>query len=94
MTHTEVVTSLRHPLDIKPAGNAYTASTNIKLSAGTLSWLPDELIVEVLEYLPAESLFAIGSTCKAFFAFSRLDELWRTLFFMYVHSLMALACCG
>ena len=82
MTHIEAMAVLRHPLDIKPAGNAYTASPNLKISAGTLSSLPDELIIEVLEFLPAESLLAIGSTCKAFFAFSRFEELWKNLFVM------------
>ena len=68
-----------HPLRIKPAGNAYTATENIKLAAGLFMGLPDELIIQVLEPLDATSLKRLGCTCKALYAFSRLEDLWKTL---------------
>ena len=67
-----------HPLRIKPAGNVYTATENIKLAAGSIAALPDQLLVQVLESLDATSLRRLGCTCKALYAFSRLEELWKT----------------
>ena len=72
-----------HPLRIKPAGNAYTATENIKLAAGIFLRLPDELIIQVLESLDAASLKWLGCTCKALYAFSRLEDLWKTLCIEY-----------
>ena len=76
-----------HPLQIKPAGNAYTATENIKLAAGSFALLPDELLIQVLEYLGAASLKRLGSACKALYAFSRLEDLWKTLFIEYDSSI-------
>ena len=72
-----------HPLRIKPAGNAYTSTENIKLAAGLFMGLPDELIIQVLESLDAASLKRLGCTCKALYAFSRLEDLWKTLCIEY-----------
>lgn len=72
-----------HPLGIRPAGNAYTSSSNIRSTIGTFDSLPDELIVQVLEYLHSISLLQLGATCKAFYAFSRLEDLWKALFIGY-----------
>ncbi len=72
-----------HPLRVKPAGNAYTATNNIKLAAGFFERVPDELILQVLETLDAASLKRLGSTCKALYAFSRLEDLWKTLCIEY-----------
>lgn len=69
-----------HPLDIRPSGNAYTADTNIKANAGSFSCMPDELIVRILEHLNRTSLMELGRTCKALYAFSRLEDLWKVLF--------------
>lgn len=69
-----------HPLGIKPAGNAYTASRNIKANCGSFAQLPDELLSHILESFDADSLIRLGSTCRALYAFTRLDELWRALF--------------
>lgn len=69
-----------HPRGIKPLGNAYESKINLKSSCGHFSLLPDELLTQVLEYLPASSLVRLGSTCKALYAFSRSEELWKTLF--------------
>jgi hypothetical protein len=69
-----------HPLDIKPAGNAYTASENLKSRCGLFARLPDELLSHMFESFEADQLIRLGSTCKALYAFARLDELWRALF--------------
>lgn len=69
-----------HPLGIKPAGNALTASENIKSRCGLFASLPDELLGHVLESFDADVLIRLGSTCRALYAFTRLDELWRALF--------------
>jgi len=69
-----------HPLDIKPAGNAFTASENIKARCGYFARLPDELLNHILESFDADILLRLGSTCRALYAFTRLDELWRALF--------------
>ena len=73
-----------HPLGVRPAGNAYISSKNLKDAAGLFACLPDELIMSALEYMEVESLLNIGETCKALYAFSRFDELWKTLFLTYV----------
>jgi len=81
----EVATALpSHPLGIKPAGNAYTASENIKSKCGFFAMLPDELLGHILESFEADTLIRLGSTCRALYAFTRLDELWRALFVRYV----------
>lgn len=69
-----------HPLGIKPAGNALTANANLKAKAGYFSILPDELLAQFLECLDAPALLRLGGTCKALYAFTRFDELWRALF--------------
>ncbi|KAH7086850.1 hypothetical protein FB567DRAFT_628926 [Paraphoma chrysanthemicola] len=69
-----------HPLGVKPAGNAYTASENIKSRCGSFARLPDELLSHILESFEADALIRLGSTCRALYAFTRLDELWRALF--------------
>ena len=73
-----------HPLRIKPLGNAYTSSRNIKSAAGFFSILPDEIIIQVVELLQAASLLRLGATCKALYAFCHFDELWKPLFLGYV----------
>lgn len=75
-----------HPLGIKPAGNAYTSSSNIRSTIGMFNSLPDELIVQVLEHLHSTSLLQLGATCKALYAFSRLEDLWKALFIGYAGS--------
>lgn len=73
-----------HPLGIRPAGNAYTAVKNLKSSAGRFSFLPDELIIQLLEFLDHKPLLTLGFTCKALYAFCRFDDLWKKLFIEYV----------
>ena len=73
-----------HPLGIKPLGNAFTASTNIKSAAGVFSNIPDEIIIQVLEFLHVKSLLRLGATCKALYAFCHFDEHWKALFIRFV----------
>ena len=81
-----------HPLKVKPAGNAYASEANIKCATGLFFILPDELTVSILEYLGPTTLLQLGSTCKAFFAFSRLEELWKTLCIEYVFPFWLRSC--
>ena len=76
---SEAVIARPHPLGIKPAGNVFITSKNIKLAAGLFAALPDEVTIHVLEYLDAVGLRRLGSTCKALYAYARLDDLWKTL---------------
>ena len=69
-----------HPLGIRPAGNAYTATQNIKANCGSFARLPDELLNHIFESFDADALIRLGSTCRALYAFTRFDELWRALF--------------
>jgi hypothetical protein len=69
-----------HPLNVKPAGNAFTADENLKSHCGAFARLPDELLNHILESFDADALVRVGSTCRALYAFTRLDELWRALF--------------
>ncbi|GIZ43963.1 hypothetical protein CKM354_000717200 [Cercospora kikuchii] len=70
----------RHPLGVRPSGNALTSSVNLKQSAGHFARLPDELIAALLEILLPQDLLRVGGTCKALHAFTRNEELWRSLF--------------
>ncbi|KAF2234507.1 Clavaminate synthase-like protein [Viridothelium virens] len=68
-----------HPLGVRPSGNAYTSTRNIKSNAGWFAILPDETLLQMLEYLEAPELLRLGATCKAIHAFSRAEELWKAL---------------
>ncbi|KAF2459851.1 hypothetical protein BDY21DRAFT_336660 [Lineolata rhizophorae] len=68
-----------HPLGLKPSGNAYTATANAKDYAGSFGRLPDDLLVQILEYMNAPELVQLGTTCKALYAFTRAEELWKSL---------------
>jgi hypothetical protein len=70
----------RHPLGVRPSGNALTATVNLKRACGSFKVLPDELLSQVLELLDAQSLLRLGGACRALHAFTRNDELWRALF--------------
>ncbi len=70
-----------HPMGVKPLGNQYFASGPIARQAlGSLSRFPDEMILQILEYLDTLSLKDVGFTCRFLYAFCHLDELWKTLF--------------
>jgi hypothetical protein len=65
----------RHPLDVKPTGNAYTSRKSLD---NPFQYLPDELLIQILEQLKPKELLNIGLTCKTLFAFSRVDDFWKT----------------
>ncbi|KAL8650620.1 MAG: hypothetical protein Q9226_005071 [Calogaya cf. arnoldii] len=69
-----------HPLNVKPLGNAFTADENIKTEAGSFALLPDELIIQIIEWLDPSGLLQLGCTCKALYAFSRQEDLWKMLY--------------
>jgi hypothetical protein len=69
-----------HPLGVKPSGNALLATWSLRNTIGTFQHLPDELILLLLEGFDGPSLLRIGRTCKAFYAFTRAEELWKALF--------------
>ena len=79
------VTVPSHPVGVKPSGNAYNATKNLKSVTGSFVALPDELLVQVLEYLDASSLQKMGCTCKAMYAFCRLEDLWKIQCTEYGH---------
>jgi hypothetical protein len=68
-----------HPLLVKPSGNALTSEIDLRSSMGAFGRLPDAMILLLLEYLDQKSLIQIGSTCRALFAYSAYDQLWRDL---------------
>jgi len=70
----------KHPLGVRPSGNAFTSEINLKAACGTYSVLPDEVLAQSLEYLEAADLLRLGATCKALHAFTRSEDLWKTLF--------------
>ncbi|EKV16507.1 Cyclin-like F-box [Penicillium digitatum] len=69
-----------HPLGVKPSGNALLATWSLRNAMGIFQHLPDELILLLLEAFDGPSLLRIGRTCKAFYAFTRAEELWKALF--------------
>ncbi|TVY41162.1 F-box protein [Lachnellula subtilissima] len=69
-----------HPLDIKPLGNKYTATSDAKDSTGYFQIFPDEVLAIFLEYLEVPQLLVLGATCKFLYAFCRSDDIWKTLF--------------
>ena len=72
--------SLRHPLLVKPSGNAITSNgIDLRASMGTLGQLPDALVLVLLEFLDQRSLANLGTTCRALFAYTTYDQLWRDL---------------
>ncbi|CAK7238229.1 hypothetical protein SEUCBS140593_010455 [Sporothrix eucalyptigena] len=69
-----------HPLGIKPLGNKYLdQGTDAKTAAGLFQALPDELLMHFVETLDMDSVRALGSTCRFFYAFCTYDELWKGL---------------
>ncbi|KAI0856181.1 hypothetical protein F4860DRAFT_423256 [Xylaria cubensis] len=77
-----------HPMGIKPLGNQYFATgPNARQYTGAVGRLPDEMILHLLEYLDAESLRQLASTCRFLYAFTQLDDLWKSLFLESQNSL-------
>jgi len=76
----ESTTVRKHPLGVRPSGNAFTSEINPKSACGSYAILPDEALAQSLEYLEAADLLRLGATCKALHAFTRSEDLWKTLF--------------
>ena len=68
-----------HRLGIRPSGNVLTEPAHARNNIGTFGILPDEVILTVLEWIDDVQLIALGTTCRAFFAFTSNDDLWKTL---------------
>lgn len=78
-----------HPMHIKPSGNAFTATTNLRdVSLGNLSVFPDELVLQILSYLSGGELNLVGTASKGLYGFSKSEELWKSLFIEYVDHLI------
>ena len=77
MLHDSAIPLHQHPYGVKPLGNAFGIARPPKEA---LQRLPDELLIEILEYLDAKSLIQAGATCRSLFAFSRFDDLWKTMY--------------
>lgn len=73
--------SFRHPLGVRPSGNALTAEGQVSAmrALGALANLSDDLVLVLLEYLDQAALANLGSTCRALFAYCSYDQLWREL---------------
>lgn len=69
----------RHPLGVKPSGNALTSDKNLQSAMGSFASLPDTLVLSVLEYMDQDCLVTLGSACRGLFAYSVYDQLWRDL---------------
>lgn len=69
-----------HPLGVRPLGNQYTATSIARKFIGTFQAVPDEIIAIILEVFESHDLRLLGATCKFLYAFTRSDDLWKTLF--------------
>jgi hypothetical protein len=85
-SHEEESTSLEssvppHPLGIKPLGNKYFSDEqDARKFMGVLQVLPDEMLMQLLEYLDERSLRLLGYTCRFLFACCVADDIWKTKF--------------
>ncbi|KAK0733452.1 hypothetical protein B0T26DRAFT_736386 [Lasiosphaeria miniovina] len=70
-----------HPLRIKPLGNKFFDNSNdARESLGSLQVLPDEMLMQLLEYFDKRSLRLFGYTCKFLFAHCMSDDVWKYIF--------------
>lgn len=70
-----------HPLGVKPLGNKYFSSgKDARKSLGTLQVLPDEMLMQLLEFLDVRTLRRLGYSCRFLFACCMSDDVWKTLF--------------
>ena len=68
-----------HPQGVRPSGNAVSVRSNAVSSMGFLAVLGDEILLSILSWLSIDDLRKLGSTCRALFAFTCHDELWKPL---------------
>lgn len=84
-------TSQSHPFGVLPSGNKYLYASNDGLlsvrSDGLgrtlLARLSDENIIEILSFLPHDTLVAVTICSRALYVFSNHFELWRDLVLRY-----------
>lgn len=70
-----------HPLGIKPLGNKFFFDgDDARDCIGTLQALPDEMLMQLLEFLDPRTLRLLGYTCRFLFACCMSDDIWRTIF--------------
>ncbi len=69
-----------HPLGIKPLGNKYFATDDARTRLGVLQALPDEMLMQLLEYLDLPALRLLGYTCKFLFACCASDDIFKSIF--------------
>lgn len=70
-----------HPLGIKPLGNKYFSSgEDARKSMGVLQLLPDEMLMQLLEYMDKPTLRRLGYTCRFLFACCTSDDIWKAIF--------------
>ncbi|KIX02616.1 uncharacterized protein Z518_08558 [Rhinocladiella mackenziei CBS 650.93] len=69
----------KHPLGVRPAGNALTSHENAQDYMGSFGRLPDALFLIVLEFLDQSSLVNLGCTCRGLYAYCSFDQLWRDI---------------
>ncbi|KAK5663451.1 hypothetical protein OQA88_3880 [Cercophora sp. LCS_1] len=70
-----------HPLGLRPLGNKYfTSGKDARESSGIFQALPDDMIMQLLEFLDQRSLRILGYTCRFLYAHCIYDDLWKTIF--------------
>lgn len=69
----------KHPLGVRPGGNALTSKQDLSVSMGIFGRIPDTLVLLLLEYLDQNALLQLGHTCRGLFAFTAYDQIWREL---------------
>ncbi|RCK62745.1 hypothetical protein Cantr_09228 [Candida viswanathii] len=91
----------KHPLNVKPSGNSLLLGTNPELlqqkqnSLGKLHVLPDELIMEIISYVPdVESLLNLSHTSRVLYAFLYDEETWKKVYMRNIQHYDALPWLG
>lgn len=69
----------KHPLGVRPSGNALTADQDLSFSMGIFGQIPDALLLLLLEYLDQQTLLRLSHTCKGLFAYATHDQIWRDI---------------
>ncbi|KAK3300948.1 uncharacterized protein B0H64DRAFT_334574 [Chaetomium fimeti] len=70
-----------HPFGIKPLGNKYFFNgEDARTSLGVLQIVPDEILMQFLEYLDARTLRLFGYTCKFLLGCCMADDIWKAIF--------------
>ena len=80
---------LRHPYGVLPEGNRLSAGGSSgcarrstdprRMGLGTMTVLPDVLILEILSRLDGRALCCLAHCSRALYVFSHVPDLWRAL---------------